>query len=196
MYYLLSSTTKDPCSPDKPFYGEARRTWLCTGCAAPKPDAKEIDATIQNESLENTGLNGISGCGIGVAHKDLLFALGEDVVRECLYIGRLFSKSGRLMKNWITFNGKQKILVRGSKMVSYRKCSDCGRYAYFSMDPHYLYPQPPTGFSIFDMVNGGLVVTEDLAQKITINRWRKFSCDKLAVLDKPLDGIEELTLPY
>ena len=182
----------NPCTMVKPVYEQARMTWLCTGCAFPKPDTKVVDATIQEEKPDNTPLNMISGCGVGIARKDFLFSFGEDLVRQHLYLGQVFAPDNRLLENWVTFVGRHRIIVRGSKNAGVRRCVKCGRNVYFAMGQLYLYPEPPRDIAIFDAGNGRLVVSEALIERVKLNAWRKLDCIALQVLDFPRDGLGDL----
>jgi hypothetical protein len=170
-------------------------SWRCPVCGRPKPGERELDATIEEDKMEKTPLSFIFGYGLGLARKDFLFGLGEDKVREDLYLGRLFSERKGLLDDWVTFNGKHRIFVRGSEHAQHRQCTECGRHFYFAMGRQYLHPQPPAGVAIFDKGYGGLVVTEELAGRITLNRWPKLVCEKLPVLATPLDGFPNLPPP-
>jgi len=191
-FFKLSSTTMNPCTMVKSVYEQARKTWLCTACGFPRPDTKEVDATIQEEKLDNTPLNMISGCGVGIAHKDFLFSFGEDFVRQHLYLGQVFTPDKHPLQSWVTFVGRHRIIVRGSKNAGVRRCADCGRNVYFAMGELYLCPEPPLGIAIFDAGNGGLVVSEALMELVNLNAWRKLDCRKLPVLTLPKDGLHEL----
>lgn len=195
VFYMLSSSTRYPCSMSKATYAGARGTWLCPGCASPKPDQKAIDAMIEEVGFESAPLNFIFGTGLGIVHKELLFALGEDEARQCLYLGRLFREDGKLLKEWATFHGKHRIFVRGSNNAQYRQCFDCGKHLYFATGTHYLYPEPQGGVSIFHSGGCGLVITEELTRRLTINKWRMLVCEQLRVLRAPLDGLSELPQP-
>lgn len=95
---------------------QARATWSCPGCATPKPGTKEVDITIQETRPDNTPLNAINRCGIGIAQKEFLFKLGEEIVREHLYLGRVFTEEGSLLEQWVTFHGKHRIQAFRRKM--------------------------------------------------------------------------------
>ncbi len=191
-FFKLSSTTMNPCTMVKPVYEQARKTWLCTGCGYPKSDTKEVDATIQEGKPDNTPLNMISGCGVGIAQKDFLFSIGEDFVRQHLYLGRVFASDKRPLESWVTFVGRHRIIVRGAKNAGVRRCAECGRNVYFAMGQLYLYPEPPPGIAIFDAGNGGLVVSEALIERVNLNAWRKLDCTELPVLAIPIDGLHKL----
>ncbi len=117
----------------KAAYEEARKTWFCTGCAFPKPNVKKVDAAIQESELDDTPLNFISGCGVGIGRRDFLFSFGEKTIQNDLCIGQVRGPDGSLLEDWVTFLGRQRVVVRGSTNVSYRRCSECGRQVYFAM---------------------------------------------------------------
>lgn len=194
-YYLIYSMTLNPCTMTKDAEAKALETWLCSECAHIKPEFTAIDITIQEKEPEDTPLNLIQGARLGIARKDFLLALGEETVRRDLYLGRLFDPDGKLLNNWVTFHGRKKLIVRGSKHVTYRKCQRCGEHVYFAMGEKYLYPQPPGDAKIFDD-GGGIVLTEEIFEQIRPNlkRWRKLAVDKLPVLTKPNDKLPKLEL--
>lgn len=175
----------------KPVYEQARRTWLCIGCGNPREN-RSIDLAIQEDEPDNTPLNMVSGCTVGIGPKDFLFSFCEEVVRQHLHLGQVFGPDERPLANWMTFVGCYRIIVRGSKNVAIRQCSDCGKAVYFGMDQRYLYPQPSPGISVFDAGSGGLVVTEEFVRGVNLNAWRKLECTKLPVLEVPKDGVHEL----
>src|SRR5437867_2737331 len=76
-YYELCSTTMDPCTMERAPYARAKQTWLCTGCLSPKPGVPAVDATIQEEKPDDTPLNIIMGCGLGVAKESFFLAFGD-----------------------------------------------------------------------------------------------------------------------
>ncbi len=190
-YYQLASTTMDPCTMTKSFRTEARRTWLCERCGHPL-ERHSFDLSIQEDRPDNTPLNMAYGCRVGIARKEFLFAFGEDIVLQDLYLGNLYGPDGCLLKDWVTFVGHHQIIVRGSKDAAYRRCSQCGKNIYFAMDDLYLYPQPARSVSMFDAGSGCLVVTDKLIGRVKLNKWQKLECKKLPVLNTPKDGFVEL----
>lgn len=160
----------------------------------PKPGVQGVNLTVQERTPENTPLNTVAGTGVGVARKDFLAELGDTAVRKYLFVGRVIGPDGEVFKDWVTFRGKHLIIVRGSKEAGYRICDVCGQPAYFAMGKKYLYPVPPAGVSIFDKFNGGLVVSPEIMERVTLNRWRKLKCVKLPVVSVPKDSLPALTV--
>ena len=192
IFFELSPSTMTSCDITKQDYENARKTWLCAGCLSPKPDIKTIDIILDDEKPENSPLNFINGTNLGIANKDFLLALGEGEVQNNLNLGKIFNCNGVLLDKWVTFIGKQRIIVRGSKNAGCRRCVECGRLLYFATGKQYLCPQPPQGVSIFDSGHGGLVVTEDIAKRIVLNKWPKLTCEELSVFDSPKDGLPDV----
>jgi hypothetical protein len=190
-YYKLSSTTMNPCTMVKPFREEAQRSWLCPGCGNPRQQGP-IDVSIQEKDPDDTPLNMISGCTVGIAQNDFLFTLGEEVVRQHLYLGRVISEASSLLEGWSTFLGRYRIIIRGSKNAAARRCSECGNIVYFAMGEHYLYPRPREDVAIFHAGLSSLVVSEELVRRINQNEWQKLDCMELPVLDAPKDGLADL----
>ncbi len=190
-YFQLSSTTTNPCTMAKSFREEAWKTRLCMGCGNPREQGV-IDVAIQEDEPDNTPLNILSGCTIGIARKEFLFAFGQDIIHQHLYLGQVVGSDERPLESWVTFVGRHRIIVRGSKNAVVRRCAECGRNVYFAMGELYLCPEPPPGIAIFDAGNGGLVVSEALIERVNLNAWRKLECTKLPVLAFPKDGFHEL----
>ncbi|MBP1151324.1 hypothetical protein [Methylocaldum sp. RMAD-M] len=192
LFYRLSSTTTESCDITKADYEEARKTWLCLACCSPKPGVREIDVYLDLYP-EDIPLNFINGCGLGIAQKAFLCSLGEDEAQRDLYLGQVYGPDGTRLDKYVSYHSYPQIIVRGNQHVACRRCTECGRTVYFAMGKQYLYPLPPQGKSIYYKGNGGLVVTEELFQRIDVSRWKKLATEALPVLDEPLDGLGDLT---
>jgi hypothetical protein len=173
----------------KEVYEEARSTWLCRGCLTPAKDSKAIDARIQELTPNDPPLNFINGCSLGVITKDCLKEIGAALVERDLYVGRLYGPDGELIPDWVTFRGREPIIVRGSKNVSHRRCADCGRIVYFGMGKPYLYPMPAEYVDIFDSGCGGLVLREYVFSRLNLRNWRGVTIDQLPVVEEPADSL-------
>jgi len=193
MYFHLHTSTMNPCSMEKSASKAAKNSWLCRGCNYPKPNTQAIDVTIQGlKEPDDPPLNFVYGFGIPLAHKDFLLSFGEDIVVRDLRLGRVFLSNGRPLDNWVTFQGRYRLIIRGTKNVSYRQCSECGRHVYFAMGPRYLYPAPPADAAMFESDLSGLIVSKELFERAVLHRWRKLVCERLPVLVVPKDGLSQL----
>jgi hypothetical protein len=187
----LYPTGMSPCTLQKEAYAEALNTWLCGDCGAPKPTVGAISVQIQEEEPHDSTLTFISGCGVLLARSAFLKMLGQERVQADLMLGAVNGPSGKISTHWVTVRGRRRLIVRGSKNVSYRRCGACGRHVYFAMGTHYLYPEPTAGVSIHES-DLSLVVTSNILKGISLDRWSKVGIDNLAVLPKPKDGLGDL----
>lgn len=191
VYFHLHSKTMHPCSDTKKAYAEALQTWLCAGCARPKPDVQAVDVWLQNRAPRDKPLNFVFGSAVGLIHKDLLEAIGATIVEQDLYLGQVIGDCGRL-EDWATFRGRRGVIVRGSKDASFRTCPECGRNIYCASGKRYLYPTPPRDATIFESDLFGLVVPPDVYKRVSKRNWRMLAVDSLPVLAEPADGLGEL----
>jgi hypothetical protein len=175
-------------------YERARDSWLCSGCASPKPGVGSIDVRIQEEGPGDVPLTFVSGCGIGLVHQEFLIELGADNVAQDLLLGTVFGPSGNEIEGWSTFRGRHKLVIRGTSNVGLRQCSVCGRNIYFATGKRYLYPLPSPSVRIFESHLWGLVIGKNLMQSISLHAWPKLGVEKLKVLEKPIDRLPEIIL--
>jgi hypothetical protein len=136
----------------------------------------------------------VQGCGLSVACRPFLDSFPSDIVNRDLYLGRVFGADGKPFEDWVTFRGKNRLIVRGNKHAAVRKCVDCGRDVYFAMGTKYLYPQPSAAATIFESGGGGgIIVDERFLSSVDLDSWRMLDVQPLPVLNEPLDGLGELS---
>ncbi len=190
-YFHLHTSTMNSCSMSNVAALTAKQTWLCPGCNCPKPSQAAIDVTLQEPEPQDAPLNFVYGFGVPLANKAFLECLGEAVIRD-LYVGRVFNESGEEVPDWLTFRGKSRLIIRGTKNVSHRVCGECGRNVYFAMGSRYLFPTPPKDRELFESDLSGLIISAAIFDRIDINKWPKLVVDKLPVLPMPKDALPEL----
>ena len=168
----------------------AQRTWLCAGCSTPRPETTAINVYLQDEEPSGT-INFVNGHGISVIRRDILLSFGEIVIARDLYVGRVFNKDNREIAGWATFRAKQKVIIRGTKNVSCRKCAECGRIVYFANGPRYLCPAPQKLTVLSESDLFGMVIPEVLFKATQQNKahWLGAQCDRISVLETPNDGL-------
>ena len=150
IYYHISPNTMDPCTMTKEAGAVAEQTWFCSGCNYPKPGYQALDAFIEDNKPSGGPLNMVNGWGLPLIRKDFLFSFGEDAIRKDLFLGKLYGPDGNLIEDWVTFRGRGKLIVRGSKRAGFRQCDKCGRNAYYAEGSRYLYPAPPKDVLLFE----------------------------------------------
>jgi len=191
-FYHLCTKTMNPCNETKESHAAALQTWLCPGCAHRWAYVTAVDVQLQERSPRDRPLNFLFGTGVGLVHRELLDLLGKDIVSRDLDLGRVGGDRGNLVDDWVTFRGRCRVIVRGSKNAEYRTCHTCGRTIYFATGKRYLHPAPPADAAIFESQLSGLVVPPDVYKRVAVKKWRMLGVDKLSVLSEPLDGLGEL----
>ncbi len=195
-YYLLHINTLDGCSMDTSFSKLIDQNWLCEDCRFPLPKTQSTDVVLECKGPSNRSpFNLVVGYWIRLVKKDFLLQWDKKLIERDLFIGKVFLENNKLLDNWVTCRGKNRLILRGSKNVSYRRCKLCNFSIYFSQPPYYLYPSPPPGIDIFESHMSTLIVTEPLVEKIDRKKFR-LSITKLPVLDTPKDGFTELISVY
>ncbi|GHC55353.1 hypothetical protein GCM10007315_17830 [Gemmobacter tilapiae] len=146
----------------------------------------------------NFPLDCVAHTGTDIAHRDFLSLLGEENVARDLMLGTVYGPSGAPIEGWVTVRGRHRVIVRGSlkkgfeHYVGTRTCEACGNRLYSAYPPNYLYPAPNPDAVILQSDLGGLVVRPELIAHLDLKRKKGFGIQKLKVLTKPKDGLEEL----
>jgi hypothetical protein len=190
-YVELRSLTMNPCDLTLEAHAEAQRTWLCAECGRPKKGVGVFEAHLA-ALPRDPPLNFLNGTLVGVAYKPFLNRFPASAVEHDLYLGPVYGPKGNLLADWVTFHGRVRLIVRGSKHVSHRKCPNCNRDGYFAMGKPYLYPAPPGGAVLYESGRGGLILSMELYETLDLGKWRKLSIQQLNVVDAPRDGLGEL----
>lgn len=190
IFYDLYSASDTPLDLDMKDYKRARKTWLCRGCASPRPEVWQVDITVQDGMPPGDALNFVNGCGVSVARKEFLFSLGEQIVQQDLVLGRVFRVDRSEFGDLVTFRGRCRLVMRGQHDVGHRYCEKCGQLVYFSSHiDRYLWPAPPPDFSLFDTGCGGLTISERVFRQLDTAKWKNLWVEELPVLDSPKDGL-------
>ncbi len=193
----------EPMSSDHAALGvEFRRrlnvgdSFMCGECFSLKPAAREIGPIVVKNVIDDAPF-GLVISGLGIARKEFLYALGDEIVQKYFYIGPVASESGRQLSNWVSYHTKYDFPVRGAtEEAGYHICPQCQRLAYFALGDPYLYPAPPEGIEVLgDSVD--LIVTENLAEKLKEaaklkSCWRRPKFTNLPILEAPRDGLGEI----
>lgn len=190
-FFHLHPTGMSPCTLEKSALAQAKETWLCSGCGAPKPFVGSVAVHIQEDHPEDSPLTFVNGCGVILARRDLVDSLGQAHVQANLLLGEVRGASGEVMTDWLTVRARHRVIVRGSKNVSHRCCDMCGRHVYFAMGARYLFPTPQPRVSIYES-DLSLVVAPDVLDGMPLTRWPKLGVEKLRVLAQPKDLLGEL----
>jgi hypothetical protein len=185
--YELGSSTMDPCSITHAAYDAARATWLCSGCATPKPGIGAIDVHLQ-QPPKNIAMNSVYGVSIGIIRRDFLNNFPEEAVAKDLFLGNVFDAQGREVPGFATFRGHIRLVIRGDARSSYRRCDVCGRHVYSPMGKYYILSGAPGDAVIYESQIQGLIVREDIAERVKQKQWKELGVRKLPVVETAQDG--------
>ena len=144
---------------------------------------------IQGRSPTCKPLDSLWACGVGIIHRELLDLIGEDIVDRDLHLGKVTNSRGKEVAEWVTFHGRETVIVRGSKEARYSTCPECGRNRYYAAGKRYLFPAPTDEASIYQSHLSGLVVPPDVYERVASVKWRTIGVDKLRIVDEPADGL-------
>jgi len=162
---------------------------FCLECSLPTAESLAIDVHVEERNAYKDLMSGVSGKGLIVA-KDEFIELFPDEIGAQIFIGKLFNPDGKNIAGISTINCHKRLVVRGTKNVSYRRCPSCNRLIYFASGRRYLCPSPedPSGIYVTDLA--GLVVNSDLFGSISSGLVAEdINIEELNVLVEPLDGL-------
>ena len=190
--YLIRS--KSGCDPDKMWLKDFNEKYFCSECNNIKPQnlSKIFDVVLMYPP-DRAALNVLFPPWINVARQDFL-SLFEEEVNKYLKLGHVFNDDGKELKDFLTFTSKKRLPIRGNNKSRYRGvCENCGSYNYspktpFNVLKESLFNQPlyvPWGVR-------GMVLTEELKNRIDRKKWKGIVIYDLPILDEPRDGFDEI----
>jgi len=129
--------------------------------------------------------------GFGVVAVELLEFLGNDAA-SCLRLGKLGDASGSIIKEFRTFVGVERLILRGNRESEHRICKSCGALIYTYMpreSPYLTAPQVVSGRAVYEIESMQLLVNESIRERIG-DRWSDaLMFYEVPVLESPLDGL-------
>jgi hypothetical protein len=167
--------------------------WACPDCHKVLPGRSEIDIQIEHLEPDDSPLRFANGYALGIGRRTLLEDLSRGQRESPFFLGTVKNKSGSILDEWVTFHGREEIIVRGSRSATARICSNCRRQIYFAQGTSYLYPQPLPGVGLFDAHFGIIVATTAVAGRINPGEWPGLKIRPLKVFQHPKDGLGDLT---
>src|SRR6266705_166839 len=111
-FFHIQSATMSPCDLTQDAYQTARETWLCGGCAIPKPGVPITNVRMESHCLNDFPLTFVNGAGLPIASRRLLDALGGlRLVERDLTLGVVLDPEGNPLDDWVTFRGKTRLII-------------------------------------------------------------------------------------
>jgi hypothetical protein len=187
----LQSSTMEPCSTSRTFLETA--TWVCTGCRMPRNVVENISIVIDRSSLKAKLLTFVSGLSIGLMNEKLLGMLDAQAVSSDLILSPIYDLDGIMVEEWKAFRAKERVIIRGSKNVTCRVCTECGRNVYFGMGKRYLSPAPSGRRRILGSDLYGLVIPQNDFLSFERKELAGVTIDKLEVREVANDGLGDIS---
>lgn len=188
-YYLLSTKTKNPASPDPQWFAQAQGSLLCKGCCSPRATTHAVDVVLQRLP-DDSALNFVQGVCVAIATVPFLRALLPEGPEKYLYLGKVFDSEKSEVPAVLSVMGHKTVLIRGGEKSSFRVCQDCGRVWYSPVGKRYVLKRDVGETEVLDAWFGSLVVSEVVAQRLTEGKWKNLVVQKLEVRDEPVDGLD------
>ena len=187
-YYHLSTVTMHACTMERNVYGPTGPNWRCIKCGLARRVSDGVDVQIQERpSRIDKPLSFVSGVGIGIVWIPFLKAFCAETVGRDLILGKITGSTGIVIKDWVTFQGRHRVIVRGSTNAQYRQCETCLQWIYFAMGNRYLFPAPPKDADLMESDCHGLLVRKGALPDLEFGKWKNLWVDKLQVVDSPSD---------
>lgn len=201
-FVLVQSASRDRASLDIGFRSTQEKDdgFICQSCHSLKPSSGDIGEIVVQGVIEDAPF-GMVMKGLGIARKEFLFSMGEDVVFRSFNIGPVKNYKGKVLDNWVSYHAKNKHPVRaGMEDAKIRYCDKCGQVFYSALGDKYLYPAPLVGVDVYGNVGASIsfFMRSFLAKKIEgvvkDRKWRRVEFIDLPVLSEPKDGLGDFPI--
>jgi len=194
--YLYRVHTKSICHANRLWLSKFKKKYVCSECKRIKPEMqnKKIDVFLM-EKPDKAAVNTVYPPGIDIVRTNFLDLFANEL-DECLDIGKVYINDDTIVEEFVTFAGKKSMFLRGSEETSFRGvCQSCGQLRYLPQYPWYVMKESLIDQNICQAYPlDGLIITEELKNRIKKGKWKGIYITKLPVLDEPRDGIEDF--PY
>jgi hypothetical protein len=118
--------------------------------------------------------------------EDLLEILSPEIANH-LTFGRVMHTSHGELTSLTTIWSPRRVRIRAGKKSDCWQCEECGQVIYNPRGYWYVLASDLTDAPLF-FAKGGIIVNEELYQRLKGCHWKKVDIRKLTVLDKPRDG--------
>jgi hypothetical protein len=185
--YHLNTSSPTPCMLVEEHPDDVIRSDMCLECYELLPTIP-LPVFELAYTPEAASLNFIRGAGVQIMSREFLRGLGESAEAE-LETQMLLDARGHEMVGFVSVRARRKVLVRGNKESTARKCSACGRQLYGPKGRWYVLQREVEQGDLFGS-QFGFVLSDTLYDKVTAAmKLRKVGVTKLRVRDLPIDGL-------
>jgi len=187
IYHLWSRSKSPAHEAEQWLRNVAPSLGLCGGCGRFRTD-RAVDVPLQ-EALDGSALNFLWSTGLGIAHVELLDAIGREIVFKCLRLGHVLGAAGRDLPDFRTFQAVSTVTIRGGPTSKVRRCDVCDSMLYAPVKMHHLVGDVNGFKGLFGTnLSGSLIADESIVERISSARFKNLGISKIRVLTQPLDG--------
>ncbi len=189
-YFKIESQLGDNLSPAVPRGTNLRRPGGCLECSTIPKDCGPPEVLRVKTPLPG-GVVSSTSWGFGVIAAEFLDVLGNEAA-SCLRLGNLADANGQIIKEFRTFVGVERILLRGNLKSEHWICSSCGAciYVYTPRESPYVTTfEVKSCRPVYEIESMRLLVNETIRERIG-DRWAEaLTFNEVPILDSPLDGL-------
>lgn len=187
-YYYLYSREKSSVEVDEPWISTELVGKYCPKCFNLYPNPSIPQIKLKHRAMK-TSLNFINLItGLYTISEDFYKAVGKENITENFDTKPLLSCKGDVLEFPFVIKGKKQIIIRGDEKSQFRICSKCGNYLYFPCGKWYLVKNEIENIKICQ-AQIGLVVCQEIYERLKITKQIKLGILKLPLVDKPIDNI-------
>ena len=109
----------------------------CPECRNLRENASPVNVPIVRVEIRSA-LHWPGYSDIGLIRKDLIEAIGREILSQYLFLGRVVDEDGKAYSDFETYVGRYHNSIRGSRNPTLRRCQTCGRRIYSAVGRRYL----------------------------------------------------------
>ncbi|MBN3824838.1 hypothetical protein G3O00_14595 [Burkholderia sp. Ac-20384] len=192
--YLLCYSGMDRHDFDSSWH-EQNEDFFCKTCHRQKYFKSALDVVLEEEVRERADII-FSGLIPGVMSRHMCDALGQDLDRY-INIGKVFSQVGEVreeqpyvaftgVRPYVTLRGRTPLMLGGRKFPEDERiyiCPECGFKSRRERGPFFL-PKSECPIDPISCAELGILVNENVYEKISQKKWKKVRVDKVEIVDE------------
>jgi hypothetical protein len=185
--YHLWSRSKAPAHGSEEWLQDvAPALGRCAGCGQFRAD-RAIDVSLL-EPLDGSALNFCWSTGLGIIRRDLLDALGGELVFKNLRLGHVTDPRGQRLAQFRSFRAVRCVTIRGGRDSTLRRCEVCNHILYAPVRAHHLVGDTASFRGLLGTNLGTLITDESVVAAIDRPKYKNLGLSKIRVSATPLDG--------